>query len=464
MAYAVQTLVAFGTTFALQGGGHMPIAGSANIDASGVLISSADLDQLILSEDQSTVSVGPGNHWVDVYDYLEPSGKIIVGGRMGVVGVPGFLLGGGISFFSWEYGWSSANIASYEVSIEREPFLPFPFSSFQNRTDTLKNQCVLADGSIVNATSDNAYSDLFWALRGGGNSFAIVTNFELKTLDVPAVTVGQVAYNGSDLRDDFLAAVHGFAYNGSLDQKATITPQANWNPTGFGSDALEYAAMVFYSANDTAPAALANFTGEAAVADGGLPVSSSTFSYRSMSDWAAEVDTNFAEETHGVFFRFSVVSIVADLDAIGLVFDTFFAQVNELMANVTNGGATLVLMPITEAFLVNNRGGNESADPFGVDASGGPYIWLEEAYQYTSADDTDYIDEVILAVRAAIDAVLPEEVKSPFLYLNDADKDQPVFEGYAAENLERLKAIRAKYDPAGVYTTQMPGGWKVEDA
>lgn len=116
MSFAVQTLVASGTTFALQGGGHMPIAGSANIDSSGILLSSASLNQLILSDDQSTVSVGPGNHWVDVYDYLEPSGKVIVGGRMGVVGVPGFLLGGGISFFSYEHGWASANIASFEVS------------------------------------------------------------------------------------------------------------------------------------------------------------------------------------------------------------------------------------------------------------------------------------------------------------------------------------------------------------
>lgn len=93
----------------------MTVAGSANIDAAGILLSSTGLDQLILSEDGSTVSVGPGNHWADVYNFLEPSGKTIVGGRMGVVGVPGFLLGGGISFFSNEYGWASANIASFEV-------------------------------------------------------------------------------------------------------------------------------------------------------------------------------------------------------------------------------------------------------------------------------------------------------------------------------------------------------------
>lgn len=287
-----------------------------------------------------------------------------------------------------------------------------------------------------------------------------MTNFELKTLDVPAVTIGQVAYNGSDLRDQFLQSVYDFAHYGSADQKATITPQVNWNPTGFGSNDLVYESMVFYGAEDTDPAALANFTGSAETS---LPVATSTFAYRSMSNWSAETDLNFAEQTHGVFFRFSVVSITADLDAMGLVFDTFFAQVESLMANVTNGGATLAVMPITEAFIANNRGGNESADPMGIDASKAPYIWLEEAFQYTEAADTEYIDTVITTVRAAIEAVLPADVVAPYIYLNDADKDQPVFEGYASENVQRLKEIRAKYDPAGTYTTQMPGGFKVEN-
>lgn len=132
MSFGVKTLVAAGTPFALQGGGHMPIAGAANIDSSGILLSSYNLDQLVMADDLSYVSVGPGNHWVDVYDYLEPYNKIIVGGRMGVVGVPGFLIGGGISFFSYEYGWSSANIASFEVSEKERPDWtvgPYPHTS-----------------------------------------------------------------------------------------------------------------------------------------------------------------------------------------------------------------------------------------------------------------------------------------------------------------------------------------------
>lgn len=288
-----------------------------------------------------------------------------------------------------------------------------------------------------------------------------MTNFELKTLEVPGVTVGQIAYTGSDLRDQFLQATYDFAHNGSLDQKATVTPMANWIPAAYGYDNYHYSSMAFYSANDSNPTALANFTGGAG--DTSLPVNSSTFSYRSMAKWAEETDANFAEQTHGFFFRFAVTSIVADLDTMGTVFDTFFDAVKPRMANVTGGGAGLAVMPIPKSYIVNNRGENVTADPMGIDASKAPYIWIEQTFLYALSSDTALVDSVITAANAAIDEVLDEAMRSPYLYLNDADKGQPVFEGYAPENLQRLKEIRAKYDPAGVYTRQMPGGWKVAD-
>lgn len=53
---------------------------------------------------------------------------------------------------------------------------------------------------------------------------------------------------------------------------------------------------------------------------------------------------------------------------------------------------------------------------------------------------------------------------SPFLYLNYSGDTQDVFAGYPADNVERLKSVRAKYDPYLVFTNLMPGGWKVESA
>lgn len=92
----------------------MPIPGYADING-GVMIALTNLNQVTLSSDKSIVSVGPGRRWEEVYGVLEPSGLIVLGGRVGLVGVPGLLLGGGISFYSNQYGFASDNVVAYEV-------------------------------------------------------------------------------------------------------------------------------------------------------------------------------------------------------------------------------------------------------------------------------------------------------------------------------------------------------------
>jgi FAD/FMN-containing dehydrogenase len=93
----------------------MPISGYNGIDKPGVLLSSSNLTTVSLAGDKATVSVGPGNRWRDVHAYLRPSGLAAVGGRVGNVGVPGLLLGGGISFYSSQYGIESDNVVKYQV-------------------------------------------------------------------------------------------------------------------------------------------------------------------------------------------------------------------------------------------------------------------------------------------------------------------------------------------------------------
>jgi FAD/FMN-containing dehydrogenase len=114
-SYVIKALTQLSTKFAVRGAGHMPIPGAANINLSGVLLSTSGLTNLALAADKSTVTVGAGNSWVDVQKYLEPAGLVAVGGRVGAVGVPGYLLGGGISFHSNQYGFASANVVKFEV-------------------------------------------------------------------------------------------------------------------------------------------------------------------------------------------------------------------------------------------------------------------------------------------------------------------------------------------------------------
>lgn len=86
----------------------------------GVVISLSALKQLELSEDKSTVGLGPGLRWLDVYGGLDAHEVTVTGGRVTTVGVSGLLLGGGISFHSHQYGVSAMGIRNYEVNL-----LPF---------------------------------------------------------------------------------------------------------------------------------------------------------------------------------------------------------------------------------------------------------------------------------------------------------------------------------------------------
>lgn len=141
--------------FAIRSGGHSSVAGAANIDH-GVTIDLTNLDSIDLSPDQSTVSVGVGNSWDAVYSQLDGLSLSVAGGRTAGVGVGGLSLGGGISYLSTRYGWTSDTIINYEV--------------------------VLANGSVVSANEEEN-PDLLWALRGGGNNFGIVTRVDLQTFE-----------------------------------------------------------------------------------------------------------------------------------------------------------------------------------------------------------------------------------------------------------------------------------------
>ncbi len=79
--------------FAIRGGGHTPFAGSANIDQ-GVTIDLSSINQVSVSSDRATASIGPGARWLQVSATLDPMGLAVTGGRVSKVGVGGLTTGG----------------------------------------------------------------------------------------------------------------------------------------------------------------------------------------------------------------------------------------------------------------------------------------------------------------------------------------------------------------------------------
>lgn len=92
VAQIVDVLRGTNDTFAIKSGGHNPNNYFASVQG-GPLISTKNLNEVVLDTDAETVRVGPGNRWDDVTSALDGSGYTVVGGRIGNVGVGGYLLG-----------------------------------------------------------------------------------------------------------------------------------------------------------------------------------------------------------------------------------------------------------------------------------------------------------------------------------------------------------------------------------
>ncbi|KAH8896105.1 FAD binding domain-containing protein [Thozetella sp. PMI_491] len=419
VSYAIKTLAVSGVSFAIRGSGGMPVLGAANVNSSGILLASSNLTLLQISDDHSTVAVGAGNNWAAVYDYLDPFGLTAVGGRLGIVGVPGCLLGGCMSFLSNEYGWGSAHVVTYEA--------------------------VFGNGTIVNATATNEHSDLFWALRGGGSNFAVVTRFDIQTLQIPVMSLGQLSYSG-DVGRSMIQVLHDYAHDGALDNRTFVLPTFSYVPA-VGSN-VSYSVELYYRGNDTSLAALANFTGA------GLTPSSNTFAARTMADWTVESDKGM-DSVHGETFRFYAVSLLADLDAMNKLHDIFFGRTQAIGPDITGFISTMAMNTVTESFIIAGRGEDPSGDPMGIDATKAPYLFTEMTIAWALASDTLTIATLQANIQADVEEQLGEFL-STFLYLNNVGGGQSPYAGYNEDYLARL-IIRDLYDPSRVYTDQVVG-------
>ncbi|KAL8687474.1 MAG: hypothetical protein Q9218_006366, partial [Villophora microphyllina] len=104
LSVIIRVITALKTKFAVRSGGHKPTPGFNGVGPDGVLIAMQNINSLKLSADTKTLTVGTGNRWRDAYNYARVNGKIIVGGREPMVGVGGFLLGGGVNLFLNTWG------------------------------------------------------------------------------------------------------------------------------------------------------------------------------------------------------------------------------------------------------------------------------------------------------------------------------------------------------------------------
>jgi FAD/FMN-containing dehydrogenase len=378
----------------VRGGGHS-VAGKAVQDGA-MLIDLSNMRAVDVDRKHQTARVGAGATWGVVDHETQAFGLAVTGGVDSRTGVAGLTLGGGVGYLARPYGLSIDHLLSAEV--------------------------VLADGSTVIASEDD-HPDLFWALRGGGGNFGVVTAFEFRLNYVgPEVMTAQVFHtlDGaaealSFFRDYMSAApdpvgcyalfikmpqvepfpeeLHGqttlalvACHPGGLEEgEADLAPLAN-----FGTPVLSVLAPMPYTALQS--------SFDAAAPDGGRYY------------WKAQYMDDLSDE--------AIATMVDMVDPLPGPYSNVFIEALE--------GAVARVDPAATAFP------HRSA-PFSFGISSG---WADPAQD----------DAAISWTRRLYDRMTP--FSSGGVYSNYVDRDETdrVVGAYGA-NLRRLQKVKAKYDP-----------------
>jgi FAD/FMN-containing dehydrogenase len=158
-----------GRAVAVRGGAHsVPGFGTAD-DA--VVVDLSPMQAVDVDPERRVGSAGGGTTWGRFNDATGASGLATTGGIISTTGVGGLTLGGGIGYLARGYGLSCDNLLSAEV--------------------------VTAEGTVVTADTDQN-ADLFWALRGGGGNFGVVTTFTFRLHPVDTIVGGPMFFEARD--------------------------------------------------------------------------------------------------------------------------------------------------------------------------------------------------------------------------------------------------------------------------
>jgi FAD/FMN-containing dehydrogenase len=178
-----------GLPLSVRGGGH-DWAGRALCE--GIVLDLSGMNTITAAAGEYSAIISGGARASDVVAVTDPLGLAVVTGSVGAVGVAGLTLGGGYGPLIGRFGLALDNLVAAEV--------------------------VLADGRIVIADRDSE-EELFWALRGGGGNFGVVTSMNHRLHRVPSVHSGLLFYPFSEARSVLQAREVFFVSFGSTRER-----------------------------------------------------------------------------------------------------------------------------------------------------------------------------------------------------------------------------------------------------
>ncbi|KAI0179261.1 hypothetical protein GGR52DRAFT_589004 [Hypoxylon sp. FL1284] len=397
--------------FAIRSGGHSPNPGWSSIGGQGILLDMGKLNSVSLSSDRTFASLGPGARWLQVYEILDVEKAVVVGARVPDVGVGGLILGGGYSYTSNQFGLVADTVKQFEV--------------------------VLSNGSIVNANIDENY-DLFWALKGGGPNFGIVTRYDLYTIPTYEVWIEEQIYS-TDQAFEVLAAFDQWQLGGAIDEKSSIALAIALDIISVAfiySEPLSEPPSVFSPFKSIEPTTVAIPSSNITFARLAESVNSAFQSNRGRHDYrgcSTRIDSNMTQEVYR-FWRERAVAVHESTGA-NQTFGIQHVGPSLVQKGVENGGNPLNL-------------------------PSGSMQWWTTTVDWENAEDDDLVRSVAIDTTALFKKLARQRgLDVPFVYMNDAARDQNPLASYGPGSVERLKQISRSYDPDQVFQKLQNNGF-----
>lgn len=373
---------AAGLSIATQPTGH----GATGRADGTILLRTRRLDELRIDPAARTARVGAGVQWGRLQAAAASHGLTGLPGSSPVVGVTGLALGGGLSWFGRAHGWVCDSVIAFDIVDTR---------------------------GVRRRITGDTEPDLFWALRGGGGDFAIVTAVELTLHPAPALYGGRMLW----AREHAPAALDVFRQiTGTAPNELTLWFELLHFP---GADPMVAVDATHLGAPGAARELLRPLTG--------LPAPLSD-SMRSMT--VAELGTITAEPTD----------------------PSPGSSRGELLTDVDDAAAeTLLADPIAPLLSVQLRHlGGAFGGP--SDSPHGPLTEPYALYLFGVPADAA-TTAAVTAKQRALTAALPVSGRKPLTFLHRSESVADVFDPNA---LARLRAIKSEHDPDGLFRSNYP--------
>ena len=384
----------------IKGGGHN-IAGLALSDG-GITLDMSGMKGVDVDADSRVARVGPGCTLGDVDAATQEHGLATTLGFVSLTGVAGLTVGGGFGYLSRRFGWTVDDLEEVEV--------------------------VTADGTVRRASRTEDV-DLFWALRGGGGNFGVVTEFVFRLHEIgPEVMAGLIAWPASEadtVLDLYRKVVESAPPELTLVVLRRNAPPAPWVPVEAHGTPIIAMVACHSGTPEQAQADLAPIKSH------GKPLADLI----QVKPYVAQQSMLDATQPKGMHYYWKSEFLAGLSDDL---FEAYNAQFVDLKA------------PANQIVLFHVAGApNEHAEDDG--AMGNREAAFACVIQAMWPGDSPAGDANRSWVLNAWQAIKPFSTGGNYInFQTDDEADERTAESYRG-NLERLEAVKALYDPTNLF-------------